>query len=56
MITERCKKCEGLLVDSLYLSNSFYWVKGIRCINCGWVRLGELECLQKQQYRTYIHG
>lgn len=37
----RCPKCKGLLVDDLVLAENAYWLEGLRCINCGWVKLEE---------------
>lgn len=37
----RCDKCNGLLVEDVSLSDQFYWIYSIRCVNCGKVTLGK---------------
>lgn len=33
-----CPKCKGLLVIDKF--HYFYtWIRGLRCVNCGWVKL-----------------
>ena len=37
----RCPKCKGLLIDDIFLCEASYWMGGLRCVNCGWVKLQE---------------
>lgn len=37
----RCSKCKGLLVSDMFLDDSSYWLSGMRCVNCGSVKLDE---------------
>ena len=33
----KCIRCKGLVVVD-YFYNLCGWLKGIRCVNCGWVK------------------
>ncbi len=35
-----CKRCKGLVVLD-YFHSLFRWLRGVRCVNCGWVKLLE---------------
>lgn len=35
-----CARCKGLVVLD-YFNNLFRWLRGVRCVNCGWVKLLE---------------
>lgn len=37
----RCPRCKGLVVNDLVLCETSYWLNGLRCVNCGWVKLPE---------------
>jgi hypothetical protein len=37
----KCPKCNGLLVDDIFLCEASYWMGGVRCVNCGLVRLNK---------------
>lgn len=37
-ITCRCPKCKGLIVRDSFL-HFCTWLLGIRCVNCGWVKI-----------------
>lgn len=38
---EKCYRCNGLLVSDKFVCQ-FQWIDGIRCVNCGWVKLKEV--------------
>ena len=40
-ITSSCPRCKGLVVDDAFLCETSYWIGGLRCVNCGWVKLQE---------------
>lgn len=35
----KCPRCQGLVISDIFLCESSYWVNGLRCLNCGWVKL-----------------
>lgn len=39
----RCLRCKGLLVSDIFLCDSTNWLRGLRCVNCGWVKIQEEE-------------
>lgn len=38
----KCYRCKGLLVNDVVLSELHYWIKCIRCVNCGCIKLEEV--------------
>jgi hypothetical protein len=34
----KCPKCEGLVVADNF-QHLFRWLRGLRCVNCGWIKL-----------------
>jgi hypothetical protein len=39
--TLNCKRCNGLVVPDKFICQ-FQWIEGIRCVNCGYVKLKEV--------------
>lgn len=38
-----CPKCKGLVLGDTFLNESCYWMHGLRCVNCGWVKWLSME-------------
>lgn len=47
-VTDLCGKCKGLFVSDLFLCDD-YWINGIRCVNCGNVKLNEKVIIHANQ-------
>lgn len=41
ILNYRCPRCNGLIVPDTFLCETSYWLDGLRCVNCGWVKLKE---------------
>lgn len=37
----KCKRCKGLVISDIFICEGSYWMNGLRCVNCGWVKLEE---------------
>lgn len=38
-----CPKCKGLIVQDTMMTESFCRICTLRCVNCGWVKIGNRE-------------
>lgn len=39
MDIDKCPRCQGLIIDDMFLCETYCWLYGFRCVNCGWVKL-----------------
>lgn len=46
--TSSCPKCKGLWIPDIFLCDN-YWIDGIRCVNCGKVKLNEKAIIHANQ-------
>ena len=47
-----CPRCQGLVVGDTFLCETSYWINGLRCVNCGWVKLEEKAIYYAGQTKT----
>lgn len=45
-----CPRCKGLLVKDEF-NYCFEWLTGIRCLNCGYIKLDKEQKIIKHTYR-----
>lgn len=47
-----CPRCKGLVLGDTFLNESCYWMHGLRCINCGWIKWLSMEKVGNNDNKT----